>query len=34
VDFENDYKIFDVMYMESVIWVFKILYDKGYVYEG
>ncbi|HLS49328.1 MAG TPA: isoleucine--tRNA ligase, partial [Actinomycetaceae bacterium] len=34
VDFDNDYKTFDVGYMESVIWAFKELYDKGLAYEG
>jgi isoleucyl-tRNA synthetase len=34
VDMENDYKTMDVPYMESVWWVFKQLWDKGYVYEG
>lgn len=34
VDFENDYKTMDLDYMESVIWAFKTLYDKGLVYEG
>ncbi len=34
VDFENDYKTMDVSYMESVIWAFKQLYDKGLVYEA
>lgn len=34
VDFENDYKTLDVTYMESVIWAFKQLYDKGLAYEG
>ncbi|CAM3774506.1 isoleucine--tRNA ligase [Occultella aeris] len=34
VDFENDYKTLDVTYMESVIWAFKRLYDKGLAYEG
>ncbi len=34
VDFENDYKTLELPYMESVIWAFKTLYDKGYVYEG
>src|SRR5690606_36426530 len=34
VDFENDYKTLNVDYMESVIWAFKQLYDKGLVYEG
>ena len=34
VDFDNDYKTLDPSYMESVLWAFKTLYDKGYVYEG
>ncbi len=34
VDFENDYKTLDSSYMESVIWAFKQLYDKGLAYEG
>lgn len=34
VDFDNDYKTLDVTYMESVIWAFKQLYDKGLAYEG
>jgi len=34
VDFENDYKTLDLPYMESVMWAFKSLWDKGYVYEG
>jgi isoleucyl-tRNA synthetase len=34
VDFENDYKTLDLTYMESVIWAFKQLHDKGLVYEG
>ncbi|MFC4001999.1 isoleucine--tRNA ligase [Prauserella oleivorans] len=34
VDFDHDYKTLDVTYMESVIWAFKQLYDKGLVYEG
>ncbi|MGO3777163.1 MAG: isoleucine--tRNA ligase [Canibacter sp.] len=34
VDFENDYKTLNVDYMESVIWAFKQLYDKGLAYEG
>ncbi len=34
VDFENDYKTLDLSYMESVIWAFKTLWDKGLVYEG
>ncbi|WP_127793498.1 isoleucine--tRNA ligase [Agromyces sp. LHK192] len=34
VDFENDYKTLDVTFMESVIWAFKTLHDKGLAYEG
>tara|TARA_B100001996_G_scaffold17522_1_gene14422 strand:- start:8996 stop:12139 length:3144 start_codon:yes stop_codon:yes gene_type:complete len=33
VDFENDYKTMDLDYMESVMWAFKQLWDKGLVYE-
>ena len=29
VDFENDYKTMDLSYMESVMWAFKQLWDKG-----
>ncbi|MGY0537260.1 isoleucine--tRNA ligase [Nocardioides sp. YJ-D4] len=34
VDFDHDYKTLNPDYMESVIWAFKTLYDKGLVYEG
>ncbi len=34
VDFENDYKTLDPSFMESVIWAFKRLHDKGLAYEG
>ena len=34
VDFEHDYKTMEPWYMESVWWLFKQLWDKGYVYEG
>ena len=34
VDFEHDYKTLDPSFMESVIWAFKQLYDKGWAYEG
>ena len=34
VDFDNDYKTLDPGYMESVIWAFKQLWDKGLAYEG
>ena len=33
VDFENSYKTMDKPYMESVMWAFKSLYDKGLIYE-
>ncbi len=33
VDFDNGYKTMDLNYMESVIWAFKQLYDKGLLYE-
>jgi len=34
VDMDNDYKTMDTDFMESVWWVFKSIYDKGYVYES
>lgn len=34
VDFKNAYKTMDLPYMESVMWVFKTIYDKGYIYKG
>lgn len=34
VDFANDYKTLDTPYMESVMWAFKTLWDKGLIYEG
>ncbi len=34
VDFDNDYKTLDPTFMESVLWAFKQLYDKGLAYEG
>jgi isoleucyl-tRNA synthetase len=34
VDFEHGYKTLNVPYMESVIWAFKQLYDKGLAYQG
>ncbi|QNV40858.1 isoleucine--tRNA ligase [Rothia amarae] len=34
VDFENDYKTLNVEYMESVIWAFKQLHEKGLTYQG
>jgi isoleucyl-tRNA synthetase len=34
VDFTNSYKTMDLSYMESVMWVFKNMYEKGYIYKG
>ena len=34
VDFDNAYRTMDLSYMETVIWVFKQLYDKGLIYKG
>ncbi|MDV6275487.1 isoleucine--tRNA ligase [Rhodococcus erythropolis] len=34
VDFDNDYKTLDVDFMESVMWAFKELHDKGMIYQG
>lgn len=34
IDFKNDYKTMDLSFMESVWWVFKQIFDKGYVYKG
>ena len=34
VDFERGYKTLDTTFMESVLWAFKTLYDKGLAYEG
>ena len=34
VDFDNDYKTMDIDFMESVIWAFKRLWDKGLIYEA
>ena len=34
VDFSNDYKTLDTSYMESVMWAFRTLWDKGLIYEG
>ncbi len=34
VDFDNDYKTLNPTYMESVMWAFKQLHEKGLVYEG
>jgi len=34
VDMENAYYTMDRKYMESVIWGFKQIYEKGYLYKG
>ena len=34
VDFKHDYKTMDLPYMESVMWAFKQLYERGLIYEG
>ncbi len=34
VDFNHDYKTLDLDYMESVMWAFQQLWDKGLAYEG
>ena len=34
VDVDDAYKTMDPSFMESVWWVFKNLYDKGFVYKG
>ena len=34
VDFKNAYKTWDIDYMESVMWVFKQMYEKGFIYKG
>jgi len=34
VDFEHDYKTMNPDFMESVMWAFKQLHDKGLIYEG
>ncbi len=34
VDFQNDYKTMDLPFMESVLWAFKRLWEKGLIYEA
>ncbi|MEM7310401.1 MAG: isoleucine--tRNA ligase [Planctomycetota bacterium] len=34
VDFRDDYKTMDLSFMESVMWGFKSLWDKGLIYES
>jgi isoleucyl-tRNA synthetase len=33
-DMDHPYRTDDMKYMESVIWIFKQLYDKGLIYKG
>ena len=34
VDFHHAYKTMDLPYMETVMWVFKQMYEKGHIYKG
>ncbi|MGI8755624.1 MAG: isoleucine--tRNA ligase [Acidimicrobiales bacterium] len=34
VDFTDDYKTMDLSYMESVMWAFRQLWDKGLIYQA
>ena len=34
VDFDNGYKTMDLDFMESVMWAFKTLYEKGLIYQS
>jgi isoleucyl-tRNA synthetase len=34
VDFQHDYKTMDLSYMESVLWAFERLWQRGLLYEG
>jgi isoleucyl-tRNA synthetase len=34
VDFEHEYRTMDLSYMESVMWAFRQLWDRGLIYEG
>jgi len=34
VDFKHAYKTMDLSYMETVMWVFKQMYEKGHIYKG
>ncbi len=34
VDFDNEYRTMDLSYMESVMWAFKQLWERGLIYEG
>ena len=34
VDFDHAYRTMDLEYMETILWVFRQLYDKGLIYRG
>ena len=34
VDWDDSYRTMDLSFMESIWWVYKTLYEKGYIYEG
>jgi isoleucyl-tRNA synthetase len=34
VDFDNEYRTMDLAYMESVMWAFRQLWERGLIYEG
>ncbi len=34
IDFQHNYRTMDLWFMESVWFVFKRLYDEGFVYRG
>ncbi len=34
IEFDDSYKTMDQTYMESIWYIFKTIYDKGYIYEG
>ncbi len=34
IDFDHDYKTMDLDYMETIWWVFKRLWEQGFIYEG
>ena len=34
IDMDNDFKTMDTNFMESVWWVFKTMFEKGFVYRG
>ena len=34
VDMEDDYRTMDPAYSETIWWIFRSLYERGYIYEG